>query len=75
MELLKLESINGGKAIYLNPVYLESFIDSDDDGCCHIYVNGDSVSPYKVRMKADDLAAIVARVKVPSCYPFGPGGF
>lgn len=74
MELLKLESANGDKAIYLNPVYLESFIDSDD-GCCHIYVNGDSETPYKVRMKADDLAVIVARIKVPSRYPFGLGGF
>lgn len=74
MELLKMEIANGDKAIYLNPVYIESFMDSDD-GCCHIYVNGDNEHPYKVRMKADDLAVIVNRVKVPSHYPFGPGGF
>ena len=74
MELLKLESADGDKTIYLNPVYIESIIDSDD-GCCLIFTNGDNVSPYKVRMKADDLAVIVARVKVPSRYPFGPGGF
>lgn len=71
MELIKIE--NGNNNIYINPFYIESFSDNSD-GTCHVYLNSDSESPYRISMKADELAKLLATVNNQNVR-FGLGGF
>lgn len=72
MELIRLENANNNP-VYINPFYIESFLDSGD-GTCHVYLNSDGESPYRTNMKADELAQLLATVNNPNVR-FGPGGF